>query len=310
MFAARPRTITFDAALRDLSSDDPRVRVAAADALGDLPYHADLDGNLPGARAALSKTLTDERLEVRCSAALSLAEIGDASVVAPLVARLRDESPEVRQAATIALGRIGDQAAFDSLREALREGPPDVRFQAAISLVEIDPDRAYEPLVSALADGDAEVRGNAAAGLGQIGDRRAAGWIVELLGDARRETRFEAACALAELSDARALEPLCEFLRRGDTAYAAIEGLEAIGDVRAVPSLAMSMRRLLADRILRIRAAGAVLALDSGGVDSDYAKKLLEKAAKSRREDLRGLAEELLARRQDVRPFSPARSAP
>lgn len=293
MLFQRQQSISFDAALRDLGATDFRARVAAADALGDVPDEADR----PRAAQALHAALGDARFEVRRSAALSLGELGGAADIDALAARLGDDHAQVRQAAAIALGRLGDERAFAPLTEALREGPPDVRFQAAPSLVEIDAERAYEPLVAALRDGDAEVRGSAAGALGVVGDRRAAGWIAELLEDRAPETRFEAACALARLHDERALDPLCGWLDKDtEHAFAAVEMLEELGVARAAPALARVARKLLAPRALRVRAAGAALLLDPSGGEAAFARDFVEKGAKSRREDVRGLAEEALSR--------------
>ncbi len=302
----RPQSITFDAALRDIASSDVRARVAAADALGDLPAPApDGDaGQADTARdqavAALITALDDPRFEVRRSAALSLGDLERKTATAPLLLRLQDPHPEVRQSAIIALGRLADPAAFDPLAEALRDGPPDVRFQAAVSLVEIDVERAYEPLCDAVHDGDAEVRANVACALGAVGDRRAAGWITELLEDKNPEVRFQAAVALAGFGDDRAVDPLIAFLDDDSRAFAAIEGLESIGAARAADPLARKVRNLLAPRILRVRAAGALLKIAPGHRDAAAARKLLDGAVRSSRPDVRGLAEEALGKSTDA----------
>jgi len=289
----RGTTITFEAALRDLRSGDVRARVAAADALGDLPEGEDR----AAATDALIAALEDERFEVRRSAALALGELGGDPAVRRLIATLEDRHPEVRQAAAIALGRVGDERAFEPLASALREGLADLRYQAAVSLVEIDAQRAYEPLVAAIGDPDAEVRASVASALGAIGDARAADAIAPLLADKAEATRFEAALALARLGDARAVAPLVGALDgSAEKIYQALDGLESAGDKSAAPELAKLARKLLALRAIRVRAAGVLLGLAPDGPDAAYARELLAKAAKSRRADVRGLAEEALAR--------------
>src|SRR5262245_2951412 len=135
MLFTRENTITLDAALRDLNSTDPRVRAAAADALGDVREGSDRTR----ARQGLESVLDDGRFEVRCAAALALGDLGDADAVDALLARVQDSHPEARQAAVIALGKLGNPAAVAPLLAALTEGPPEVRFQAARSLAELDP---------------------------------------------------------------------------------------------------------------------------------------------------------------------------
>jgi hypothetical protein len=56
------------------------------------------------------------------------------------------------------------------------------------------------------------------------------------------------------------------------------------------------MRRLLLSPVLRVRAAAALLAVAPGDLAAPEARKLLDKSAASRRMDVRGLAEECLAR--------------
>ncbi len=285
----KPPSITLDAAIRDVGSKDARVRAAAANALGDAG-----EEDRGRAAVALLGILGDERHEVRVAAALALGDLGDASAVEPLIAKLEDSHTEVRQAAAIALGRIGDERGFTPLATALADASPDLRYQAAISLVEIDPQRAYDPLVAAVGDGDAEVRANVAAALGEIGEKRAAGWIADLLDDAVATVRFEAAYALARFRDARAVEPLIGFLADKSRQYEAIEGLELVGDRRAAPHLAALAARLLAPRLIRIRAAAALLAVQPDHAAAPDARRLLEKAARSGREEIRGLASESL----------------
>jgi HEAT repeat protein len=150
-----------------------------------------------------------------------------------------------------------------------------VRFQAASSLVEVDAGRAYTPLVQALGDEDAEVIGAAALGLGAIGDRRAAGHLSRFLDHPRDETRFDAAYGLARLSDARAVAPLASFLEHPQHAWDAIEGLEMTGSPAAAAALAPLLERRFVARRLRLRAAGALLALDADHRLAGRARQLI-----------------------------------
>lgn len=286
----KPTKTNFDALLRDLASADGRVRAAAADQLGDVKD----DDERARAAAALGAALGDERWEVRAQVALSLGDVGGPAEVDALLARLRDDRSEVRQSAVIALGRMKAAAAFDALVEALKDGPADVRFQAASSIAEIDPKRAYDPLIDAVRDGDPEVRANVAAALGELGDKRAAGWLAELLDDSNAETRFEAAFALARLSDARAVEPLLAFIGDERKVYDVIEGVEHVGDRRAAEPLAKLTKRFLAPRLLRVRAAAALVTIAPDHAAAPVARKLLEKATRDGREEVRGLATEAL----------------
>jgi HEAT repeat protein len=285
------REMTFEAALRDLGSTDVRVRVAASDALGNVE-----GAERVRAAAALVPLLDDERHEVRVSAALALGDLGETTAVPALVEHLEDGHREARQAIVIALGRLGDKRAVAPLVAALAEAPADVRFQAVRSLAELDPAAAYEPLCRALADDDPEVRESAADSLALVGDPRAAGHLAPLLEDARPATRFAAACALATFADGRGYAVLIAALEQRDTAYQSVEALENLRDPRAVEPLAALSRRFLVPDYLKVRAAAALLTIAPADVAAPAARRLLEKSLRSRRPEVKGLAEESLER--------------
>jgi HEAT repeat protein len=304
-YELRSSTITFEAALRDLASPKPAVRAQAASALGDVTAPAER------ARAvtALVQALADPRPEVRTEAALALGELGSEDAVSALVARIADPAPVVRQAAIIALGRLGLASSFEALASALVEGPPDVRFQAATSLAEIDAGRAAGPLLAALEDSDGEVVGAVAVALGAIGEARAIEPLAALVDRwSRPETRFDIAYALADLGDARALDPLGGFADHKQLGWDAIEALEKLGtslpaaaDTGALRSAAADylvplLARRFLDPMRKLRAAGALLALDPDHPGADGARKVLLAGLGARKREQVGLAIELLAR--------------
>jgi HEAT repeat protein len=274
------RTIELDAAVRDLQHKDRRVRVRAADALGDAD-----EEQAERARSALRAALRDDDGEVRYSAALALGELHDHEAVDPLVEQMRgDGHPLARQGAVIALGAIGDARAGAPLIEALRSGAPDVRFQAALSLAQIDPAAAVAPLRRALRDEDGEVRGNAAAALAEVEDHASAGQIAALLDDPSPGARFEAAVALARLGDARGAEVLAAHLDDRELRFVAAEHLSRCPSAAVRPALQRLLGRWLVPPVLKVWAAAALVRL---GDDVGRAK-LLELIA-SRRLMTRGL---------------------
>ncbi|HJZ88680.1 MAG TPA: HEAT repeat domain-containing protein [Polyangia bacterium] len=280
------REITLEAALDDLGSALWEVRARAAGALGSCA-----PADRERAAAALRRALRDDRGEVRYAAALSLAELTDALAVPALIDQLEDGDPRAREAAALALGRIGDAArAWQPLEVALREGPPEVRFQAAASLAELDAARAAPLLRPALSDSDPEVRANAAAGLGNAPPEPVTkDALALLLEDPHPEPRFEAAYALALHRDRRATEILASYLSDPERALDAAQALTWLADPRSEPALRRVLRRFLAPTLLKVRAAHALARL---GEPEGRAR--LEKAARSRREDVRGLARECL----------------
>jgi len=292
-----------EAALHDLSHEDPRVRAQAADALGRCT-----DDERAQALPALVRAADDPHPSVRYAALLSLGEQEAFAHAGAVTGRLGDGEPLVREAAAIALGQLGAaareagavaeaNAAFDALSEALGATANELRFQALASLVEIDPERAA-PLVRPLVDDrDKKVRAQACAALGDAVDPSAsdAPLVRDALAarlDDADEVRFEAALALARLRDRRGVLPLVEALRQSGRAYdaaSALAGLGVGGDDMLRGVLVREMSRFFGDALVKVRCAEA-LARDGDIRGREY----LKGARRSRREDVRGLAESVL----------------
>jgi len=279
-----------EAALRDLEHTDPRVRAQAADALGRSE-----PGDRGQAVTALVRAVDDAHPSVRYAAILSLGELGAGEAVDALVARLGDGEPLVREAAAIALGQLGEAGgarAWSALERALSSDEPEVRFQAVASLAEIDATRAAPLVVGLLDDGDAKVRAQVAAALGDAGERRHADRLARLLDDTV-DVRHEAALALARLGDRRALPSLVAALGIADRAFDAATALAALGigeDASARAALGQEVTRFFGDAMVKVRAAEAL-----AKAGDERGKEHLRKAAKSRRDDVRGLAQSVLS---------------
>jgi HEAT repeat protein len=278
-----------EAALRDLEHRDPRVRAQAADALGRVDA-----GERIQALPALTRAADDEHPSVRYAALLSLGELAAAPAVTTLVEHLGDPESLCREAAAIALGQLGPDggdAAWSALAQALSSAAPEVRFQAIASLAEIDAPRAAPLVAPLLTDGDVKVRAQVAAALGDAADPAYADVLARLLDDAD-DARHEAALALARLHDRRAIPSLLAALRRADRAFdaaTALAALDAARDADAGDVLAGEMTRLFGDALVKVRAAEALArAGDERGLEH------LRKAVRSRREDVRGLAQSVL----------------
>ncbi len=292
------RTITVDAAVRDLQAGTLRARVAAAQVLGDVGP-ADRDR----ARTALSAALDDDAAEVRAEAASSLGALdaddlgaADPATVAALVRRLDDGAPGVRQAAAIALGTLRAPGGFAPLATALREGAADLRFQAATSLCEIDPIAAFEPLVAALDDRDPLVVGAVALALGATSDPRAAGHLARLIDRGEPGIRFDAAYALAQLGDRRGQDVLAAALTDAERDWDAACALAELGDPAAADALAGVIERRGTTPQVQAKAAATVIALDPAGPHAARARAYLLASLDNRRLPVRGVAVEELAR--------------
>ncbi|MFB6165000.1 MAG: HEAT repeat domain-containing protein [Haloarculaceae archaeon] len=133
-----------------LSADVPELRMAAANALGELGK-TDV---LP----QLLEALEDSDPRVRARVARALGRLADARAVDGLIERLTDPSGEVRKEAAEALGTIGNQRALSALLTMFDDDRPVVRRIAVGAMGNFGDARPVEGLVAALSDEDPSVR--------------------------------------------------------------------------------------------------------------------------------------------------------
>jgi HEAT repeat protein len=180
-----------------LGADQPALRRAAAEALGELPAADDVD-------EALVFALADESPEVRAAAARALGAHARAAALAPLGRAVKDSEAPVRAAAAHALGRIAEKAGGEMRERALesvrRLAELDDAVLAAPALEALgiagsDSDEAR--LVLALNRADEEVVKAAARALGRRSPSALArSALVDALADRRWDVRRAAAEAL------------------------------------------------------------------------------------------------------------------
>ena len=124
-----PRNL--EASVRDLSSVRPDVR---ASAIEDLVRHARAEADVRArAVPLLVQRLTDEHPRVRAAAAVALGDVEATEAVTALLVSVEDDDPYVRQMAINALGEIGDSRALPRLRRGLSDSRPEVRYQTVIA---------------------------------------------------------------------------------------------------------------------------------------------------------------------------------
>ncbi len=159
MLAPPPLPRTLDAALRDLASPRAETRASALPDLVRHALSSDdvRARAIPLATAALTK---DESPRVRSAAAVALGDLRADSALPALLVAIEDPDVHVRQMALNALGEIGDLRAVPRLARALDDARPEVRYQAVIAYARLatdagDVDRA---LARACADEDDAVR--------------------------------------------------------------------------------------------------------------------------------------------------------
>jgi len=174
--------------LERLSSDpSPRVRRAAADAIGTLGIPPDRVDRLSG---PLQKD-TDPMVRAECARALG--KLGSRAAVGNLLYAVTiDPSPEVRSLAAEALSRLRAAEAEPILTtSALQDRSPMVRVQAVRALAEVAPESSlplFRDLWKEAADPD--LRLEAYRGLLRTTERIR--WIEEGLRDADISIRFSA----------------------------------------------------------------------------------------------------------------------
>lgn len=122
-----------------LSDENSQVCMTAADALIEIG---------PIAVKPLIKTLSHEKVNVRCDATRALGELADAAAVDALVGMLNDEWVNVRIYAVQSLGKIGSHNATSALVEVMRRDNENVlvRAGAAAALGMLKDKKALLPL--------------------------------------------------------------------------------------------------------------------------------------------------------------------
>lgn len=258
-----------EALMAALQDENPRVRGAAAWALGRVEDHRATNHLIaalgdehwkPRAGAAwalgciwpretqapqpLVAALQDERVEVRSRAAWALGAIQDAKAVEPLIAALKDEACEVRESVAKSLGEIGDSLAVGPLIEALGDTRYEVRSAVVSALHRIRDARAVQPLIRVLGDRSYVVRVATASVLCGMPDSRAVEPLIAALDDDRAEVRGAVVLALGEIGDVRAVEPLVDALGDDDpfVRHAAAIALAKTGDSAAVEALTAGLK--------------------------------------------------------------------
>jgi HEAT repeat protein len=243
--------------LEKLKDDaSPKVREAAAFALGEVGRDSVKAAVHPDLVAGLAQALGDADHLVRRSAAFALGSLGAAALPAKegLHAALSDPKPEVRQNAAWALGKIGPPG-VPGIRKALGDNDSLVKRDAAAALAPLDPQAAHAALAELLplcSENNSELRRAALTVLVKVlgpEDTIAINPIRQALLDADAEVRVNAALALSNIGGketAAAVPVLLDCLQRGDIevrrqAAAAFRniGPEASS---AVPQLAKALR--------------------------------------------------------------------
>lgn len=194
-----PDWVKAKAFLRALGAEVPELRMAAANALGEL---AQAD-----AVPHLIERFDDPDVRVRSRAARACGQIADPRATGALEGLLGDRSATVRREAAEALGRIGNRQALGALLGLYGDENERVRRIAVSGFGTFDNGRPVEYLVDALADESAAVR------------RTAVFSLIELLSNVptqqSHQIRETVVDELAASQNETVIAPLVEILSQG-----------------------------------------------------------------------------------------------
>ena len=185
--------------VRALNADLPELRMAAANAIGELA--------VADAVPKLVERFEDPDPRVRARAARACRNIGDARATQPLTGLLGDPKATVRVEAAEALGRIGNREALQALLQLYDDDSEQVRRIAVRGFGQFRNDRPVEYLAEALTDESAAVR------------RTAVFSLIELLSNVPTEKSHGIREAVVEQlsasEDPSVIDPLVEILDAG-----------------------------------------------------------------------------------------------
>ena len=213
-----------------LGDDSPRVRQAAADALGMLTWR-------PAAPRLSEMLLKDTDPGVRQQAAISLSYLMDPVSAPALVKALKDASPAVRYAALHTLSVMKYASAEDDIIALLPSEDANMRRGAVSALGQLQSKKAAGALGDALKDTDQYVRLEAVKALGSIGDTSSSFALVKLLDRGEQpQLRIEAALALAKMNMNDGLNTAYEFAKAPDLSVKsqALNIIALVGDARSL----------------------------------------------------------------------------
>jgi HEAT repeat protein len=245
---------------RDLGASDASVRLAAVDAVSELPRAA--------ARRLLLRALDDADPQVASSALELLLRLETPNVTERVVPWLSGVEKRLRLSAALALAVAPTANATPALGRALGDSDAEVRAAAAAALGASRADSAVLPLLGHLDDSVPEVREAVANALGAVGDARAVLPLIGKIEDARPSVRAAVARALGALRDPRSASALLLALRDSDKAVviAVVRALGALAESAAVAPLAALLQRSLDPDARRavLLALGHIASLEAG----------------------------------------------
>jgi HEAT repeat protein len=217
------------------TTDNPDIRVRAAEILGDLAENNDreeLDRTREVVDTLVATACADDDDDVRAAAIDALDKYGQSALeqlIAELTGQelgtsadwttarafadvLEADQPELRMAAATGLGRIGDRSATPAVVDRLADDDPRVRARAAVACGRLEDPRAVEALERRVTDEYTDVRQAAADALGKIGTDPALEILLAYAADDSESVRRTVADALGYFGSIEPVDTLVEAL--------------------------------------------------------------------------------------------------
>ncbi|WP_424017469.1 HEAT repeat domain-containing protein [Halorientalis pallida] len=182
-------------ALNQLGTDAMEELIAE---MAGLDLNEDQQADWAKAKA-FAKALTADVPELRMAAANALGELGKTDVLPKLLDSLDDSDPRVRARVARACGRLEDARATDALIERLSDPKAEVRREAAEALGAIGNRQALTALLEMFDDERAPIRRIAVGAMGNFGNSRPVEGLVGALSDDDASVRRTAVYSIIEL---------------------------------------------------------------------------------------------------------------
>ena len=147
----------------------------------------------------LQPLLANEDPVIRLAAIESLGDMNTQATLPALSAALNDPNPQLRIAALEALASQEDKSAVSSIESCLFDPEREVRVAAIEALADLEVEIAVHALAGLLSDQDALIRHHSVNALGEIGGENAMMYLLQARYDPNANIRANADAILAEL---------------------------------------------------------------------------------------------------------------
>lgn len=255
-----PQQLRFDDVVRNLRNPDPKARLSAVRLLRDAKYPEAIEPMAP----LVNDPIDEIQLET-IAAELSFFVTADVRAKKMVGFVVEKRNPAVAAAAfdagpAIVWPRPVPASVVSQLLKAVDDENARVRLEAiyaagVIGRPPLAPEQIRQ-LIAALDHYDPAIRAAAARVIGRLGVESAGDALMKAVNDSQADVRYAAMRALGAIHDTRAVTTLTEqlaFYRKGEGAWAALDGLARLAAPASVPLF----KERLADKDPYLRRAAA-----------------------------------------------------